>query len=140
METAHWPSDIGPSPKNEGSTSSSVLPCALQRRQTGPNLLADPSASIQLCLVTSNVCTGLFSAVLPTLHLFVNTSSVDREAHLNDLQVGMRWTVEDKRPHINNLEFKAVILAVSHSEVVRCTDYSSQLCSCSCNDVMHKNI
>ncbi|XP_046365623.2 uncharacterized protein LOC124141636 [Haliotis rufescens] len=62
-------------------------------------------------LSPSNVCEGVsLQPFSPTLHLFVDGWG----AHCQDLQVAGRWSLEESQLHINNLEFKAVILAVSH--------------------------
>ncbi|XP_048240303.1 uncharacterized protein LOC124116370 [Haliotis rufescens] len=66
-------------------------------------------------LTPSNVCEGVsLQPFSPTLHLFVDASTVGWGAHCQDLQVAGRWSLEESQLHINNLEFKAVILAVSH--------------------------
>ena len=53
-----------------------------------------------------------FTSSLPELTLFTDASTDGWGAHMGDLQAQGRWSTEQAKAHINNLELLAVILAL----------------------------
>ncbi|XP_046542522.1 uncharacterized protein LOC124252889 [Haliotis rubra] len=62
-----------------------------------------------------NVCDGVcLEPFVPSHHLYVDASQHKWGAHLLNKQVAELWSIVDRTCHINILEFRAVILAISH--------------------------
>ena len=80
-----------------------------------PIIHQDLSTHLLLWTVQGNVVIGqLLSSPVPNQALFMDTSNLGWGAYLDGLPVWGVWTPDLQKEHINFLEMKAVLLALSH--------------------------